>query len=181
MVKRYLQSNISMKYVFVLPFLALGVFVIAFLYTSSGNPVMRYIGIGFGLVLFAVMAVYYKEKFSVSRQLKQVPNVQEFEDAVMIGQAFFLDQRMLGYAKGTLYDLSYPDIQKIEYNVTPKGKQYLNLTCAKGILPVEMALKDQAARVAQFLKTKNPDAEVIGIDPSGPGTLHSIDPYRNEK
>ncbi|MBO7703035.1 MAG: hypothetical protein J6S26_01210 [Solobacterium sp.] len=170
-----------MKYVFVLPFLALGVFVSAFLYTSSGNPVMRYIGIGFGMILFAVMIFYYKEKFSVSHQLKQVPNAQEFEDAVMIGQAFFLEERMLGYAKGTVYCLSYPGIQKIEYSVTPRGKQYLNLTSEKGVLPVEMALKDQAARVAQFLKNRNPDAVVSGIDPSGPGTLHSIDPYRNEK
>ena len=60
MVKRYVQSWISMKYVFALPGLALGVFVFAFLYSMSGNEIMRYIGIAIGLVLGAVMVVYFR-------------------------------------------------------------------------------------------------------------------------
>ena len=113
MVKRYFQSFISMKYVFVLPGLALGVFVCTFLYTSSHNELLRYIGIGFGLVLFAVMVFYYREKFTVNHQLKQVKDLEKFSDAVMIGQAFFLDERMLGYARGKIFDLTYGDIEKI--------------------------------------------------------------------
>ena len=96
MIKRYIQSYVSSKYVFALPGLALGVFVFAFLYTMSGSSVMRYIGIAIGLVLFAVMVVYYREKFMVSRQLKKVPDLNAFNDAVMIGMAFFLEGRMLG-------------------------------------------------------------------------------------
>ena len=68
MVKRYIQSYVSSKYVFALPGLALGVFVFAFLYTMSGNHVMRYIGIAIGLVLFAVMVVC--KKASNTRQLR---------------------------------------------------------------------------------------------------------------
>lgn len=181
MVKRYIQSFISMKYVFVLPGLALGVFVCTFLYTSSHNEVLRYIGIGFGIILFAVMVFYYKEKLSVNHQLKQVKDLDDFSDAVMIGQAFFLEERMLGYAKGKIYDLSYGEIETIHYRSDSRGKMFLDLHTAKGDLPVEMALKDQAKRVAMFLQTKNPQAEVTGIEPAGEGTLHSIDPYRNEK
>ena len=181
MVKRYIQSFISTKYVFVLPSLALGVFVCAFFYTSSGNPISRYIGIGFGLILFAVMAVYYKEKFSASSQLKKVKDIEAFEDAVMIGQAFFLEERMLGYWKGKVFDLKYSDITSISYSADSRGKMYLDLTTGQGVCRVEMALKDQAARVAKFLSVRNPDAAVNGITPSGAGTLHSIDPYRSEK
>ena len=57
---------------------------------------------------------------------------------------------------------------------------FLDLESEQGILPVEMALKDQAARVAKYLITKNQAATVTGIEPAGAGTLQSIDPYRNE-
>ena len=181
MVKRYIQSYVSSKYVFALPGLAFGVFVFAFLYTTSGNPVMRYIGIAIGLVLFAVMAVYYREKFMVSRQLKKVPDLNAFNDAVMIGMAFFLEERMLGYKTGQVFDLKYDDIRSVSFEENNRGKLFLNLETGQGTLPVEMALKDQAARVAQFLHTKNPSLTVSGITPSGAGTLHSIDPYRNER
>ncbi len=181
MVKRYIQSYVSSKYVFALPGLALGVFVFAFLYTMSGNGTMRYIGIAIGLVLFAVMVVYYREKFLVSRQLKKVKDLGDFEKAVMIGTAFFLEERMLGYKTGNVFDLKYEDIQTVTFEETNRGKLFLNLETSQGTLPVEMALKDQAARVAQFLLKKNPSLTVNGIAPSGPGTLHSIDPYRNEK
>ena len=181
MVKRYIQSFISMKYVFVLPALAMVVFVCAFLYSSSGNEGMRYAGIAAGLVLFAVMVVYYQEKFSVSRQLKRVNDLNAFNEAVMIGQAFFLEDRMLGYAKGKIFDLTYRDITAVSFAEGKGGKLYLNLKTAQGELPVEMSLKDQAERVAKYLSVKNPSLEVTGITPSGEGTLHSIDPYRNEK
>lgn len=181
MVKRYIQSFISMKYVFVLPGLALGVFVFAFLYTTSGNATMRYIGIAFGVILFLVMIFYYKEKFTVNAQLKKVKQLDDFSDAVMIGQAFFLEDRMLGYAAGKIFDLSYRDITSVSFTEGKGGKLFLNLETSQGILPVEMALKDQAARVANYLSVKNPSLAVSGITPSGAGTLHSIDPYRNEK
>lgn len=181
MVKRYIQSFISMKYVFVLPGLALGVFVFAFLYTTSGNATMRYIGIAFGVILFLVMIFYYKEKFTVNAQLKKVKQLDDFSDAVMIGQAFFLEDRMLGYSKGTIFDLIYPEITAIQYRADNRGKMFLDLSTEKGILPVEMAIKDQAGRVAQFLKNRAPQAAVTGIEPGGEGTLKSIDPYRNEK
>ncbi len=181
MVKRYIQSFISMKYVFVLPGLALGVFVCAFLYSSSHNELLRYIGIGIGAVLFAVMFFYYKEKISVNLQLKKVNGLDDFSDAVMIGQAFFLEDRMLGYHKGKVFDLVYGEIQGIDYSTDSRGRMFLTLHTSKGDLPVEMALKDQAARVAMFLKTKNPETALSGIEPAGEGTLRSIDPYRNEK
>ena len=146
MVKRYIQSYVSSKYVFALPGLAFGVFVFAFLYTTSGNPVMRYIGIAIGLVLFAVMAVYYREKFMVSRQLKKVPDLNAFNDAVMIGMAFFLEERMLGYKTGQIFDLKYDDIRSVSFEENNRGKLFLNLETGQGVLPVEMALKDQAAR-----------------------------------
>ena len=181
MVKRYIQSFISMKYIFVLPGLALGVFVFAFLYVQTGNMSMRYAGMAFGAVLFAVMFVYYREKFSASAQLKKVENLDDFSDAVMIGQAFFLEDRMLGYYKSKVFDLKYPEIKEIHYRTSSRGRMFLYLKTEKGILPVEMAVKDQARRVAMFLKTRAAEAEVMGIEPAGPGTLHSIDPYRNEK
>ena len=181
MVKRYIQSWISMKYVFVLPGFALGVFAFAFLYSMSGNEIMRYIGIAIGLVLGIVMVVYYREKFSVSRQLKKVNDLNAFNEAVMIGHAFFLENRMLGYAPGKIFDLKYADIRSVTFEETNRGKLLLNLETAQGTLPVEMALKDQASRVANYLQTKNSSLTVSGITPSGAGTLHSIDPYRNEK
>ena len=127
------------------------------------------------------MFFYYKEKFTVNSQLKNVKQLDDFSDAIMIGQAFFLEERMLGYHKGGIFDLTYPDITMIQYRTDNRGKMFLDLTTAKGLLPVEMAVKDQARRVAQFLKTRAPQASVSGIEPAGDGTLHSIDPYRNEK
>lgn len=180
MVKRYIQSSISLKYTFILPGLALGVFVFAFLYMSSHNPLMRYIGIGIGAVLFMVMAVYYREKISVNLQLKKIKDLDSFNDAVMIGMAFFKEDRMIGYARGKVYDLSYNDIRSVHYRADSKGRMFLDLESEQGILPVEMALKDQAARVAKYLITKNQAATVTGIEPAGAGTLQSIDPYRNE-
>ena len=179
MIKRYMQSAVSMKYVFILPGLALGVFVFAFLYTSSGNQMMRTIGMCFGAVLAIVMILYYREKISLSLQLKKVTDLKAFDQAVMIGMAFFLEDRMLAYSKGKVFDLTYPDITRVTFEEAGNGKMYLNLETEKGVLPVEMALKDQAARVAQFLKTKNGEIETEGIVPSGDGTLRSIDPYRN--
>ncbi len=181
MVKRYIQSFISMKYVFFLPGLALVVFACAFLYVSTGNPIPRYVGIVFGILLFAVMFVYYREKIGASLALKKVRELDSFSDAVMIGQAFFLEDRMLGYGNKKVFDLKYSDISRVSYRTDARGRMFLNLETPQGTLPVEMALKNQASRVACFLKTKNPSAEIEGIEPSGEGTLLSIDPYRNEK
>ena len=181
MVKRIIQSYISIRYVFVLPGLALMVFIAAFFYTSTGNMTMRYIGLFFGAVLAVVMFFYYKEKFSVNRQLKQVKNLKEFDSAVNIGKSFFLEDRMLGYKRNTIYELKYSDITKIKYWGFESGKMFLDLSGPFGLLPVEMATHDQAERVTMFLKTKNPEIVITGVSPDGDGTLHSIDPYRDEK
>jgi hypothetical protein len=181
MVKRYIQSFISMKYVFVLPGIALAVFACAFMFVSTGNPIARYIGIAFGAVLFAVMFFYYKEKISASLQLKKVKDLDDYSDAVMIGQAFFLEDKLLGYGNKKVFELHNGEITGVSYRTDSKGRMFLDLTCKEGILPVEMALKDQAKRVLAFLKQRNPDAEITGLEPAGEGTLHSIDPYRNER
>ncbi|MBQ9327553.1 MAG: hypothetical protein IJ225_03345 [Solobacterium sp.] len=180
MVKRYIQSFISMKYVLVLPMLALMVFVSAFLYTMSGKEVFRLIGLLFGVILAVVMFFYYREKIRASRSLKRVENLSDYSDAIMIGQAFFLEDRMLGYHKGMVRELHYPEVTNISFTELNGGKLFLNLDTAGGVLPVEMSIKDQARRVAEFLVVRSPDAKVEGIDPYGEGTLHSIDPYRNE-
>ena len=88
---------------------------------------------------------------------------------------------MLGYAPNKIFDLKYGDITSVTFEENNRGTMFLNLETAQGTLPVEMALKDQASRVANYLQTKNPALTVSGITPSGAGTLHSIDPYRNEK
>lgn len=181
MVKRYIQSFISMKYVFALPGIALAVFACAFLFVSTGNPIARYIGIFFGAILAAVMFFYYREKISVNLQLKKVKDLDDFSDAVMIGQAFFLEDKLLGYGNHHIFELHSGDITAIAYRTDHRGRMFLDVSCRDGVLPVEMALKDQAKRVTAFLKQRNPVAEISGIEPSGDGSLHSIDPYRNEK
>ena len=181
MVKRYIQSFISMKYVFVLPGIALAVFACAFMFVSTGNPIARYIGMAFGAVLFVVMFFYYKEKISAGMQLRKVKDLDDYSDAVMIGQAFFLEDKLLGYGNQKVFELHNGEITAISYRSDSKGRMFLDLTSKEGVLPVEMALKDQARRVLAFLKQRNPEAEISGLEPSGDGTLHSIDPYRNEK
>ena len=181
MVKRYIFSFISMKYVFVLPGIALAVFACAFMYVSTGNAAARYIGIAFGAVLAVVMFFYYREKITVNLQLRKVKDLDDFSDAVMIGQAFFLENRMLGYGNHRIFVLENGDITSVACRTDNRGRMFLDLTSSQGVLPVEMALKDQARRVAAFLKQRNPKAEVTGIEAAGDGTLHSIDPYRNEK
>jgi hypothetical protein len=170
-----------MKYVFFLPGLALAVFACAFLYISTGNMIPRYIGICFGLILAVMMFFYYREKVTAGLALRRVSNLDDFSDAVMIGQAFFLEDRMLGYGNRQVFDLTYDRIRSVTYETDQRGRMFLNLETDQGVLPVEMALKDQAKRVAMFLKTKNPGTEIRNIEASGEGTLHSIDPYRNEK
>ncbi|WP_105302458.1 hypothetical protein [Anaerolactibacter massiliensis] len=181
MTRRYIQSFISMKYARVLPMLSFVIFACAFIYFRRGTQNAKTAALIAACILIVVMFFYYKAKFTVNREWKKIPDAKEFDDSIMLGYAFLLEQRMLVFDRNHLHLYVYENLKKASLQEENHGKLMMHVTDGNDDSAFELSTKEQAGRVAAFLKAHHPDLELEGVNAAGEGTLRSIDPYRNEK
>ena len=112
MTRRYIQSFISMKYARVLPMLSFVIFACAFIYFRKGTQNAKTAALIAACILIVVMFFYYKAKFTVNREWKKIPDAKEFDDSIMLGYAFFLEQRMLVFDRNHLHLYVYENLKK---------------------------------------------------------------------
>ena len=174
MLKKYLQSFAAMRYLPIMMIPSALIVIMAFFYVNNRNPRTEMAVAGMAIVLAVSMAFYYREKFRIAKQVRNIKNPEEYDDAVILGQNFFLEKRLLVFYRGNAVEAEYNNIRKIIKNNDRKGNPILELTVGSMKVNCPCASQGQAQRAAAFFKKKNPKVELIGIDAKGPGTLNSI-------
>lgn len=178
MLKSYVMSFLAMTYYPLLTIPTVAIFVIFFFFSSKLGTAMKPIAGVFAVVLGGVLLVYNLDKYRLKKQVREIKNAKEYDNAVMLGNSFLLEKRMLAYAKRNLKEYTYDSLKKVLYGKDKKGKDQLTLEFAEGTVVLPVGSYAQAARTAAFLKTVS-DAVPEGIEPEGTGRLHAIDMTEN--
>ncbi len=180
MVRSYLHAFISMQYVFILPVPAILIFILAACYFKTGIPAFRIAALITAVILAVLLIRFYTERMSIPKKLSRFKNWKEYNDSYIIGQAFMLEDRMLVYDNHKILEFYYQDINELKgapgkrdnWDVVyiSAGQSAKNTTSSKG----------QAERLAAFLKAKNPELIIEGIEPSGDGILSHIESGKDQ-
>ena len=173
MVKRFYQSVISLKFSFFLTALSIAVFAVAFLWVNSNNENYKYALIALACVLAIALIFYYKQKFTVSKTLRSIQNIKEYENAGMLERSFILEDRMLIGYKNVIEEHPTNTIKKVSY--LDEGKRgVLEIQSEEGNYKAQVISKDEAERFCAFIKRKNPEVQLENIEVKGNGTLKEL-------
>jgi len=172
MIKKYYQSLLSLKYSFPMTAMALIVFAFAWASTNREESWLK-TGMTIAFVIeLVIMIFYYKGKFSISKQLKAVNNLDEFEKGGMVRDSYLLDDRMLVYDQGKIEEHPSTGFTKASTKENKYGRYPFTLTKEDGTsISLETDSKEQAQHFAAYLKKHNPAIELEGIIPAGTGSL----------
>lgn len=174
MLKKYLQSFSAMRFLPIMMIPSILIVVLAFFYVNNRNPKTEMAVAGMAIVLAVSMSIYYFEKFRIAKQVRNIKNPEEYDNAVILGQNFFLEKRLLVFYRGNVVEAEYTDIRKAVKSTDRKGNPVMELHVGSMIANCPCASKGQAQRFAAFLKKKNPKIELLNIVDEGQGTLESI-------
>ena len=173
MVKRFYQGLISLRYSMPMTFLAFTIFIVAFFRTKSEKPFLTVMMAVLAAVLAVIMFFYYKAKLGISKSLRKVENIEEYERGGMLDRSFILEERMLlGYGLKVQEEKTSGIT---ECMIEEKGhKAIVHLKKADGTTVDANAIDvAEAQRFAAFLKRKNPDI-ALNMDPLGSGSLKEL-------
>lgn len=173
MPKKFYQSLISVHYSLYLTTLPIIIFVIAFLQTRNHNPMYRYIMMVVAAILAIVLGIYYKKKFDMSKKMKTIDNLKEYDRGGMLERSFILEDRMLVGYKFIVEEHPTNTIKKASYQRTGR-LGVLDIESEEGNYKVSVLGEEEAQRFCAFLKRKNPDIVLENIEPKGNGTLKEL-------
>lgn len=174
MVKSYLHSFISMKYIWILPSLSFIIFILAFCFFRTHIMAFRTAALAVAVVLIIFMVRFYAERASISRNLKKLDRWQEYNDSYIIGQAFLLEDRMLVYDR-KMIELHYKDMTEIKGGPY-KGERYKLTFVTPSIQCMDItSSKGQAERFTAMLLKRNQNIKVSGIEPDGDGIIAHVE------
>lgn len=173
MVKRFYYGLISLYFSFFLTGLPLVIFILAFARQKNPKPELLY-GMTACTVLLAVtMFFYYSNKYKVYRSLKNIENPEEYEKGGMLDRSYILEDRMLAGYGFSVAEYKTAGIEKM--TAEEKGRKLvLTLEGTEGIFKVNVLDRSEGERFAAFIKRKNPDVILEGIEPKGNGTLKEL-------
>ena len=174
MTKLYLRSFVTLKYTVILPVLIVLSFICMMVFINSGIVVFRYLALGFAAVMVVFLIKYIYERNTVGNQLKKIEDWNAYDNAVVIGQAFLLKDRMMVYDR-SLVEFSYTDLIGVRGEKLKKGKFKLTFQIPEGSVSDVCSSKEQAGRFAQFLLTRNPSLQITEIIPEGDGKIDHIE------
>lgn len=173
MVKRYYQSLVSLRYSGAMVSLAVTIFIIAFLQTNKQIAGLRTCMMVVSILLAIVMFFYYKTKFSISKEIKKIENVDEYYDGGMVNQSFILEERMLVCEKLKLHEYPTVPIHHVKCESGKYGKVVLQIQ-GNDAYTITCESLEQAQYLTAFIKRKNQDVVIEGIEPKGSGYLDKL-------
>lgn len=174
MIKKYYHSLVSMKYVYFMFSLPLVIFILAFIETKKKLGWIRYGMIVFAILLAIVMFFYYRDKLNVSKQLKSINNLSEYEKGGVVDRTWILEDRMLCCDGFTIVEVKTNSINKVTRLDDEKGKVVLELNTNGNTVKMTALDLSEAERVVAFLKRKNYNLETQNIEAKGNGTLQEL-------
>ena len=174
MLKRYYYSVISLKYSFLLMALAMAIFALSFI-TITGRANLRIYVIITAVMLALILCRYYYLKLRISKQIKKIQNISEYENSsIEFENTFFLEERMLTYGKKGIIESDYHNVIKLQDKGKKNGTAVLSMQVDDETVNIRTVTALQAQFLAAFLQKKNPRIILEGIEPSGSGTFQSI-------
>ena len=180
MVRSYLHAFISMQYVFILPAPAILIFILAACYFKTGIPAFRIAALITAMILAVLLVRFYTERMSIPKKLSRFKNWKEYNDSYIIGQAFMLEDRMLVYDNHKILEFYYQDIKELKGGPGKRDNWDVVYISADQSAKNTTSSKGQAERLAYYLKTKNPELIIEGIEPSGDGILSHIESGKDQ-
>ena len=174
MIKKFYYGLVSLKYVYFMFGIPIVIFVTAFIETRYRNPALKAVMGVCATLLAIVLFFYYRDKFRISRVLKSISNLSEYQRGGMVDRTYILEDRMLACADLDLKEISTCGIESLEKTEEKKGKPYLKLTSKDGHVMISALSDEEAGRLAAFIQKKNPEVKLSGVVPTGNGTLKEL-------
>lgn len=174
MTKLYVRSWITTQYMVILPVLIVISFIFMMLFFTTGYEAFRILSLVFAGIMLAVLASYIYRKSSIGKKVDKISDWKEYDDATVLGQAFFLDQRMLVFDK-KLIEFKYDELTGAAVEKRGKKKFRITFTAAGRSASTVFSSQAQADRLARFLLNKNPSLQIAGVNPSGDGRREHIE------
>lgn len=173
MIKNYLLSILAMTYMPLMTVLTILIFVSIFVLSNVSAVVMKVVIGILAICLAAVLIKYNIEKETIKKFVRNLKNVDEYNDSVMLGNCFFIEDNMLAYDKGKCKEYSYNSLKSIKLVNDKKRKAELKID--EDIYLVPLASEKQGDKLASFLKRKNPSIQLDGFNEISLNSLHDID------
>ena len=174
MIKKYYQSLNSLLYgPFMTPLVFL-VFALAFFYQKKGIQELLYAMMVGTAILGVILVMYYTNKFKISRALKSIRNIEEYEKGGVIDRSWILNDRMIACIGLDMHEESTMDIQVMKVEEGVHGKLTIYLTNKEKTFSLSCRDKGEARRFAGYLQKRNPSIKLENIQPEGNGTLQDL-------
>ena len=175
MLRKYVAGFIAMRYVRAEFVLAVSVLILAYINDRLFPDRLRYGILACIAGIVVILIMYVRDRIRTARQLEGIQDQGEYENAVVLGNAFFLENRVAAYAGGNVIEDDYSGITDAELLTGRKSNLAVRLTIRGKTYDAQAATPQQAERLAAFLKKKNPEIRLHDLKANGPGTWKSID------
>ncbi len=163
-----------MKYVYFMFGIPLLIFTVAFIETRKKLVVFKYMMMVLAALLAVVLFFYYKDKLKVSKQLKDIQNIQEYERGGVVDRSWVLENRILCCKDLEIQEVVSKDIQEVNIDSDKKGKTCIHLKLHDKQVNMTALSKEEAERFIAYIQRKNPSVILNGIEPKGKGTLQEL-------
>ncbi len=173
MFKNYLLSLLAMAYMPLMTILTVLIFVNIFVLSNVSAIAMKSVIGVLAICLAAVLLKYNFEKESIKKFIRHLENADEYNDAVMLGSCFFVEDRMVTYKKGKCKEYTY-DVITCMKKLNDK-KNHAEITIDHEVYRIPLASDKQGDKLASFLKRKNPSIQLDGFNEISLNQLHDID------
>lgn len=172
MIKRYYQGLLSIRYSALLVGGALLVFLCAFLDIKHPDTFYKYLLIISAVILLFIMFIYYSNKIRIYKDIKAIDNIDRYLDAKMIGTSFILEDTLVIGNKEGIKEYKNADITSI--TTVENRKPTILIKALDNNFLMEANSLEELEKFAAFIKRKNPDVELNGLEAKGSGLLKDL-------
>ena len=123
------------------------------------------------VVLAVVTFFYYKNKLLISKQLKDIQQLEDYRKAGMVDKSWILENRCLAYHQGIIKEIYYKDIHHFSAKEGNRGRWTFILNDS-----IQMSCQNpsEGRRLLAILLKENPSIEYEGLHPEGSGLISSL-------
>ncbi len=161
-----------MKYVYFMFGIPLLIFTVAFIETRKKLVVFKYMMMALAALLAVVLFFYYRDKLKISKQLKNIDDIQAYERGGVVDRSWILENRILCCTDLEIHEVMSKDVKEVR--IEENKKTLIHLKTNENEVVMSALSKEEAQRFVAYIKRKNPNVILNGIEPKGKGTLQEL-------